>query len=80
MFLGYASEKRKDALITDLYGITAESWSRGRTNPETVAVMLRGGIKIIQYREKEKSMLEKYRECTVLRKLTTDAGALYVWH
>lgn len=42
--------------------------------------MLRGGIKIIQYREKEKSMLEKYRECTVLRKLTTDAGALYVWH
>lgn len=40
--------------------------------------MLEGGIRIIQYREKDKSGLEKYRECLVLRQLTEAAGALLI--
>lgn len=70
--------QRKAILETDLYGITAECWSCGRSNEAIAAAMLRGGIRIIQYREKDKSMLEKYRECTALRRLTADAGALLI--
>lgn len=69
---------RRARLITDIYGITAESWSRGRSNAEVVKCMLEGGIRIIQYREKDKSGLEKYRECLALRQLTEAAGALLI--
>lgn len=69
---------RRGKLATDLYGITAECWSEGRSNGETVGAMLQGGIRIIQYREKDKTMLEKYRECTELRKMTADVGALFI--
>lgn len=32
--------------------------------------MINAGVKIIQYREKEKKMLEKYNECMQIRELT----------
>lgn len=69
---------RLAVLATDLYGITAESWSLGRSNAEIVSAMLRGGIRVIQYREKGKNMLEKYRECLILREITGAAGALFI--
>ncbi|GAB6138586.1 thiamine phosphate synthase [Halanaerobaculum tunisiense] len=62
-------------LNTDLYCITAEKYSLGRSNIEVVKEMLEAGIEIIQYREKEKKMLYKYQECKKLRELTTQAGA-----
>ena len=40
--------------------------------------MIDAGITLIQYREKEKTMLEKYRQCEVLRKLTKDAGVTFI--
>jgi thiamine-phosphate pyrophosphorylase len=64
--------------LTDLYGITAEEYSRGRTNLEVVAAMIRAGIKVIQYRQKEGSLREKYRECLALRKMTQDAGVIFI--
>lgn len=70
--------RRLDLLRTDIYGITAESWSLGRSNSEIVSAMLRGGIRVIQYREKQKSIKEKYRECLALRELTNRAGALFI--
>ena len=52
---------------TGIYGITAENLSAGRKNVEVVREMLEAGVRIIQYREKKKSMAEKYEECLVLR-------------
>ena len=67
------------ALPAGIYGITAEIYSNGRKNTDVVREMLLGGIKIIQYREKEeKSIREKYNECMEIRKMTRDAGALFL--
>jgi thiamine-phosphate pyrophosphorylase len=63
---------------TDIYCITASQFSRGRSNLEVVRQMLDAGIKIIQYREKDFSMLQKYRECLDLRKLTAQYGVCFI--
>lgn len=62
----------------NIYGLTAEKFSNGRSNIEVVRQMLDGGIKIIQYREKYKSLKEKYEECVQIRKLTKQYGALLI--
>jgi len=65
-------------LNTDIYGITAEEYSLGRSNIEVVAQMIEAGIKIIQYREKEKSDRQKYEECLKIREMTRDAGVTFI--
>ncbi len=74
----HSKEERLAALKNGLYGITAENWSRGRSNAEIVAAMIRGGVRIIQYREKDKSIREKYEECRILRQITAEAGVLFI--
>jgi len=64
--------------LTGLYGITAQEHSRGRGNREVVALMLSAGIRIIQYREKDKSMRERYEECLVLAPMVRAAGGLFI--
>ncbi|WP_073239079.1 thiamine phosphate synthase [Desulforamulus putei] len=61
-----------------IYGITAEEYSRGRDNIQVVQDMLAAGIRIIQYREKEKKAREKYLECIKIRELTRQAGATFI--
>lgn len=63
---------------TDLYCLTAEAYSLGRTNAEVVAEMIAAGIQVIQYREKDKSMREKFRECQEIRRMTTAAGVTFI--
>ena len=53
-------------------------YSLGRSNPEIVAEMLAAGIRIIQYREKEKNLREKYAEAMILRRMTRESGALFL--
>lgn len=71
-------------LVTDLisrgglYGLTAEKFSLGRSNPEVVGVMLDAGIRIVQYREKTKKMSAKYEECLLLRAMTREHGAAFI--
>lgn len=65
-------------LDTDLYCITASEHSRGRDNIEVVMRMIDSGIKIVQYREKDKSMLEKYRECVKIRELTAGSSVTFI--
>lgn len=73
------SKHNLENLITaDIYGITAEEYSLGRSNIEVVGQMIKSGIKIIQYREKEKKMRQKYEECLLLRKMTRDAGVTLI--
>lgn len=63
---------------TDLYGITCEALTPGGDNLEAVRQMVNAGVKIIQYREKEKPRREKYEECRVIRELCKPAGVLFI--
>ncbi len=63
---------------TDIYGITAEEYSLGRSNIEVVAEMIEAGIRVIQYREKEKKDRQKYEECLKIRELTREAGVTFI--
>lgn len=62
----------------DIYGITGEEHSLGRDNITVVKAMIDAGITLIQYREKDKSMLERYRQCEVVRRLTQGAGVTFI--
>jgi thiamine-phosphate pyrophosphorylase len=72
------AKDKKAKLDTDLYCITAEEHSKGRDNIEVVREMIASGIKLIQYREKDKTMLEKYRQCEKIRELTAAAGVTFI--
>lgn len=63
---------------TDIYGITAEEYSLGRSNIEVVAQMIEAGIRVIQYREKEKGDRQKYEECIKIREMTRKAGVTFI--
>lgn len=70
--------EKNNPLLTDLYCITAEEYSLGRSNTEVVEEWIRAGIKVIQYREKDKAMKEKYQECQKIRELTRAAGVTFI--
>ncbi len=61
-----------------LYGITGEEFAKGRTNVECVKEMIKAGIKIIQYREKNKSLREKFIEAKEIAKLCKEAGVIFI--
>jgi len=63
---------------TDIYGVTASEYSLGRSNLEVVRQMLEAGIKLIQYREKEFTMRQKYDECLVIRRLCREHSACFI--
>lgn len=69
---------RQTVLDTDIYCLTAEKFSRGRSNVEVVRAMLDAGIKLVQYREKEKKGGVKYEECLAIRRMTREAGAAFI--
>ncbi|MCW7754958.1 thiamine phosphate synthase [Desulfobotulus sp. H1] len=71
-------ENRKHILNTDIYAITASEHSRGRSNMEVVRQMMEADIRLVQYREKEKNLREKYEECKEIRKITKDYEAKLV--
>jgi len=68
----------KTLLQADLYGITAEEHSLGRSNIEVVREMIAARIKVIQYREKDKPVREKYNQCLAIRKLTRQAKVVFI--
>jgi thiamine-phosphate pyrophosphorylase len=57
-----------------IYGITSSAHSRGRSVSEVAEAMIAGGVRVIQYREKHKTMHEKYEECRILRQITRLTG------
>lgn len=69
---------RRELPITDIYGITAREFSLGRSNVEVVKQMLEAGVKIVQYREKDYSIRQKYQECLAIRELTDGYGACFI--
>lgn len=61
-----------------LYCLTAEKFSLGRTNVEVVRAMLEAGVRLVQYREKDKKSGAMYEQCVALREMTRDAGAAFI--
>ena len=63
---------------SDLYGITDSRLSLGRPVTEVVSRLLEAGVRIIQYREKDKYAGEMLQECRALRALTRAANACFI--
>ena len=70
----------RPALPAGIYGILGEKFSMGRTNVEAARQMVTGGIEILQYREKShlKTRRLMLEECCEIRKITRDAGVLFI--
>ena len=75
-----AAKTGRPTLPAGLYGITAERFSRGRSNVEVAAAMIAGGIRVIQYREKQydKPADTMLAECQAIRRITREADALFI--
>jgi len=74
------NKEAREVLPAGLYGITAEKFSDGRSNIQVVEQMIKGGMKIIQYREKRpsKSYSTILEECRQIRALTRAAGITFI--
>jgi thiamine-phosphate pyrophosphorylase len=67
-------------LPTGIYAVTAEKFSQGRSNLQVVKEMIRGGVTVIQYREKhaDKSIREIFEECRQIRDITREHDVLFI--
>ena len=63
---------------TDLYALTDEGLSRGRSLEEVAHSLLGAGIRILQYREKKKKDGEKLEQCRLLRRITSEYNACFI--
>lgn len=64
--------------LTDIYALTDANLSLGRPTLEVVDAMLEAGIKVIQYREKNKSSGEMLKECLAIKERTQKAGCFFI--
>jgi thiamine-phosphate pyrophosphorylase len=72
-------QMRKEKFFqVDLYPVTCERLSAGRSNLDVLDAAIRGGAKIIQLREKELATRDLYRMARAFRKVTADAGMLLI--
>lgn len=62
----------------DVYVITDAGLSRGRSHEQVVSEAIRGGADVIQLREKHMSSRELVETGLVLRRLTREAGVLFI--
>jgi thiamine-phosphate pyrophosphorylase len=65
-------------LDTDIYALTDEGLSAGRSTIEVSDAMLKAGIKVLQYREKDKKAGAMLEECVALRRMTREAGCTFI--
>ena len=72
-------EKRKARFDEiDVYPVTCERLSAGRSNLEVLEAVIRGGARIIQLREKEYSKRDLYHLALTFREVTAGAGLLLI--
>ncbi|MDP8222500.1 MAG: thiamine phosphate synthase [Candidatus Lernaella stagnicola] len=74
---------RKKELLTkfaevDLYPVTCEALSAGRSNLEVLDGILDGGAKIVQLRDKTLEMRDLFELAQIFREKTRSAGALLI--
>jgi len=70
--------RKEKFLQVDLYPVTCERLSAGRSNLDVLDAAIRGGAKIIQLREKELATGDLYRMARAFRKVTAEAGVLLI--
>jgi thiamine-phosphate pyrophosphorylase len=68
----------KNFLAGGIYAILSEEHSLGRSNLDVAEELLLAGVKVVQYREKDKKAGPMYEECLVLRDMTRQAGATFL--
>lgn len=72
-------KKRERIIIPKgIYGITGDNFSNGKSNLECVKEMIKGGIKIIQYRDKYKTMKEKILEAKEIAKVCKENNVIFI--
>jgi thiamine-phosphate pyrophosphorylase len=72
-------QKRIDAFREiDLYPVTCESLSAGRSNVQVLEGLIAGGARVVQLRDKEASQGELYKTAVTFREMTTKAGMLLI--
>ena len=62
----------------DVYPVTCERLSEGRSNLEVLQAVIQGGSKIIQLREKEYAKRDLYNLALKFREITSEAGVLLI--
>jgi len=62
----------------DIYPVTCERLSNGRSNPEVLAGLIEGGSRIVQLREKDLSERDFFRLAEIFRERTAKAGMLLI--
>lgn len=82
---GMTAPERKETITTmpclprtDIYALTDARLSLGRSTVAVVAEMLKAGIRIIQYREKEQPSGAMLEECLAIRRMTREAGCCFI--
>jgi thiamine-phosphate pyrophosphorylase len=73
-----ARDRKKQKLSFPLYCITAEEYSLGRSNITVARDIFSSGVKILQYRAKEKSKKDKFAECLKIRRMAYRAKATFI--
>lgn len=68
----------KPTPIWDLYVVTGDYWSKGRSLVEVVSQAVAGGADIIQLREKELATRDLIEAGKLLREITRKAGVLFI--
>lgn len=68
----------KKTMPKGFYAITDDKHSNGKDNITLVKEMLDAGVKILQYREKRKQKIEKFKECEVIRKLVEEYKCFFI--
>ena len=63
---------------TDIYGVTDSRQSLGRSTIEVAKLVLEAGVKVLQYREKDKNTGVMLEECLAIRELTRKAGCCFI--
>jgi thiamine-phosphate pyrophosphorylase len=71
-------ERNRLLIEIDLYPVTCQELSAGRTSLEILDGVLAGGAKIIQLREKTLSGAALYELAVAFRRKTREAGALFI--
>lgn len=62
----------------DIYPVTCEEFSQGRSNLEVLEAVIQGGARIIQLREKEYPKKDLYHLALKFREITAKAGVLLI--
>ncbi len=64
--------------FTGIYGIISEEHGLGRTAVQQAEIMVQSGIRVIQYREKNKAGRLRHEDCVKIREITRAAGCLFI--